>query len=186
MRGELVEVDADKGGLVACTLYARAGTIHDHVYVHAKIGIVDDRWLTLGSANLNEHSLLNDIEMNFVTHGPGLVTQTRGAYGQNTSSFPLDQLPADPTEAVDWYWKPISAEQLACRKPTATHPQARTPPEHLKTIRTPARFFSTVSWSTANHSIGLRLRWKGSGAADHSVVLEVEVDREIPLLPRVD
>ena len=46
---------------------------HDHraprraaapVYVHAKVGVVDDRWLTIGSANLNEHSLFNDTEMN--------------------------------------------------------------------------------------------------------------------------
>ncbi|MEJ7741599.1 MAG: phospholipase D-like domain-containing protein [Nocardioidaceae bacterium] len=37
------------------------------MYVHAKIGIVDDQWLTVGSANLNEHSLFNDSEMNVVT-----------------------------------------------------------------------------------------------------------------------
>ena len=37
------------------------------LYVHAKVGIVDDRWLTIGSANLNEHSLFNDTEMNIVT-----------------------------------------------------------------------------------------------------------------------
>jgi phosphatidylserine/phosphatidylglycerophosphate/cardiolipin synthase-like enzyme len=45
--------------------------------VHAKIGIVDDAWLTLGSANLNEHSLFNDTEMNVVTHDTALARQTR-------------------------------------------------------------------------------------------------------------
>ena len=33
--------------------------------------IVDDRWLTIGSANLNEHSLFNDTEMNIVTRDAG-------------------------------------------------------------------------------------------------------------------
>ena len=47
------------------------------VYVHAKVGIVDDRWLTVGSANLNEHSLFNDTEMNVVSHDPGLARATR-------------------------------------------------------------------------------------------------------------
>jgi PLD-like domain len=62
---------------LACTLYARAGSLVDPVYVHAKVGIVDDRWLTVGSANLNEHSLFNDTEMNVVTHDPGLARATR-------------------------------------------------------------------------------------------------------------
>ena len=47
------------------------------VYVHAKVGIVDDRWLTIGSANLNEHSLFNDTEMNVVTHDERLARSTR-------------------------------------------------------------------------------------------------------------
>jgi phosphatidylserine/phosphatidylglycerophosphate/cardiolipin synthase-like enzyme len=127
--GELIEADNDKGHLVACTLYARAGTIHDHVYVHAKIGIVDDRWLTLGSANLNEHSLFNDTEMNIVTHDPELATQTRRRLWAEHLELPLDQLPADPTDAVDRYWKPISAEQLDRRNTgqPLTHRLARLP-----------------------------------------------------------
>jgi phosphatidylserine/phosphatidylglycerophosphate/cardiolipin synthase-like enzyme len=127
--GELIEADNDNGHLVACTLYARAGTIHDHVYVHAKIGIVDDRWLTLGSANLNEHSLFNDTEMNIVTHDPQLATQTRRRLWAEHLELPLDQLPADPTDTVDRYWKPISAEQLDRRNTgqPLTHRLARLP-----------------------------------------------------------
>jgi hypothetical protein len=60
---ELIEADEDAGRILACTLYARSGPRADPIYVHAKIAIVDDRWLTLGSANLNEHSLFNDTEM---------------------------------------------------------------------------------------------------------------------------
>ena len=56
---------------------ARAAAARDPLYVHAKVGIVDDRWLTVGSANLNAHSLLNDTEMNVVTDDAGLARATR-------------------------------------------------------------------------------------------------------------
>ena len=44
---ELIEADDDDGRILACTLNARSGSRADPVYVHAKIAIVDDRWLTL-------------------------------------------------------------------------------------------------------------------------------------------
>ena len=56
------------------------------VYVHAKIGIVDDSWLTIGSANLNEHSLFNDTEVNVVTHDPALARATRHRLWASISS----------------------------------------------------------------------------------------------------
>ena len=113
--GELIEADRDKGHLVASTLYARAGSVRDPVYVHAKIGIVDDCWLTLGSANLNEHSLFNDTEMNVVTHNPVLATDTRRRLWAEHLELAIHQLPDDPIETIDRYWKPISAEQLERR-----------------------------------------------------------------------
>jgi phosphatidylserine/phosphatidylglycerophosphate/cardiolipin synthase-like enzyme len=127
--GELIEADDDHGRLVASTLYARAGTVHDQIYVHAKIGIIDDAWLTLGSANLNEHSLFNDTEMNLVTHDPELATQTRRRLWAEHLELPLDRLPADPIEAIERYWKPISAEQLERRNAgrPLTHRLARLP-----------------------------------------------------------
>jgi phosphatidylserine/phosphatidylglycerophosphate/cardiolipin synthase-like enzyme len=112
---ELIEADADAGRLLACTLYARAGARADPIYVHAKIGIVDDAWLTLGSANLNEHSLFNDTEMNFVTHDPGLATETRLRLWAEHLEVPIDQIPLNPAEAIDELWRPISAEQLERR-----------------------------------------------------------------------
>ncbi len=64
--GVLAEADGGAGRFLACTLYTPGGPQAQKVYVHAKVGIVDDRWLTLGSANLNEHSLFNDTEVNVV------------------------------------------------------------------------------------------------------------------------
>ena len=54
-----------------------AASLADNIYIHAKIAIVDDNWLTLGSANLNEHSLFNDTEMNIVSHDHELARRTR-------------------------------------------------------------------------------------------------------------
>ena len=62
----LVDADGSRGQFLACSLYQVGARPAQQVYVHAKIAIVDDRWLTLGSANLNEHSLFNDTEMNIV------------------------------------------------------------------------------------------------------------------------
>jgi len=54
--------------------------------VHAKVAIIDDRWLTVGSANLNEHSLFNDTEINIATCDPVLARHTRLALWADTST----------------------------------------------------------------------------------------------------
>jgi phosphatidylserine/phosphatidylglycerophosphate/cardiolipin synthase-like enzyme len=76
-RGQLgILVDADRHDrLLACTLY-QEDRAHP-VYVHAKIGIVDDRWLAIGSANLNEHSLFNDTEACVITCDEQIARETR-------------------------------------------------------------------------------------------------------------
>ena len=59
--------------------------------------IVDDGWLTVGSANLNEHSLFNDTEMNIVTHDAGLARETRLRLWAEHLELPVDEIPATPT-----------------------------------------------------------------------------------------
>jgi phosphatidylserine/phosphatidylglycerophosphate/cardiolipin synthase-like enzyme len=113
--GELVEADDDDARMLACTLYARSGSRADPVYVHAKIAIIDDAWLTLGSANLNEHSLFNDTEMNLVVHDPDLASHTRRRLWAEHLELPIEEIPRDPTKAIDELWKPISKEQLQRR-----------------------------------------------------------------------
>jgi phosphatidylserine/phosphatidylglycerophosphate/cardiolipin synthase-like enzyme len=65
--GRLIAADSDRRHLLTATLTAHDQTRSAPLCVHAKIGIVDDRWLTVGSANLNEHSLFDDSEVNIVT-----------------------------------------------------------------------------------------------------------------------
>jgi phosphatidylserine/phosphatidylglycerophosphate/cardiolipin synthase-like enzyme len=110
--GHLIEADDDRGNLLACTLYAHSGNLREPVYVHAKVAIVDDAWLTLGSANLNEHSLFNDTEMNIVTHDGTLARETRLRLFAEHLEMPIADVPVDATEAIDTLWKPISKEQL--------------------------------------------------------------------------
>jgi len=72
--GLLIEADHDERFL-ACTLYQP--TQAAQVYVHAKVGIVDDRWLVVGSANLNEHSFYNDTEACIISCDEQLARSTR-------------------------------------------------------------------------------------------------------------
>ena len=109
---ELVEADDGRGRFLACTLYAREGPFADPIYVHAKVGIVDDRWLTIGSANLNDHSLFNDTEVNLVTDDRRLATETRQRLWAEHLELPLAEVSGDPTSIIDERWKPTAAEQL--------------------------------------------------------------------------
>jgi phosphatidylserine/phosphatidylglycerophosphate/cardiolipin synthase-like enzyme len=76
-RGQLgILIDNDRHDrFLACTLYQPGD--RNPVYVHAKIGIVDDRWLSIGSANLNSHSFYNDTEACVITCDEELVRETR-------------------------------------------------------------------------------------------------------------
>ena len=93
-------------------MYAREGTLRDIVYVHAKVGIVDDRWLTVGSANLNAHSLLHDTEMNVVTHDEAVARSTRLRLWSEHLERPEQDVAGNPATVFDELWRPIATEQL--------------------------------------------------------------------------
>jgi len=107
-RGQLgVLADADRDQrLLACTLY-QPGHV-EQVYVHAKIGIVDDRWLCIGSANLNEHSLFNDTEACVITTDEELVRDTRLRLWRE--HLRREDVDGEPHEVIDQLWV-ATAEQ---------------------------------------------------------------------------
>lgn len=110
--GRLIGADDGHGRLLAATLRSRTGSRTDPLYVHAKVGIVDDRWLTVGSANLNAHSLLNDTEMNVVSDDARLARDTRERLWAEHLELPLDEVRGrDPRALVDERWIPIAREQ---------------------------------------------------------------------------
>jgi phosphatidylserine/phosphatidylglycerophosphate/cardiolipin synthase-like enzyme len=113
---DLIDCDDGAGRVLACALQALGHEEPESVYVHAKIGIVDDRWLTVGSANLNEHSLFNDSEANLVTHDEELVRAARLRLWSEHLGRPEAELDGDPTSVIDRVWKPIADEQLARRR----------------------------------------------------------------------
>jgi phosphatidylserine/phosphatidylglycerophosphate/cardiolipin synthase-like enzyme len=108
----LVQADKD-GRLLAATLQPMAvGSAG--IYVHAKVGIVDDRWLTIGSANLNAHSLFNDTEANVTITDPDLVRLTRlRLWAEHLDS---DDVDGDTARVVDEQWVRIAREQLGRRR----------------------------------------------------------------------
>jgi phosphatidylserine/phosphatidylglycerophosphate/cardiolipin synthase-like enzyme len=120
---DLIEADNRAGRVLACTLRALGALGPRPVYVHAKIGIVDDRWLTLGSANLNEHSLFNDTEMNLVTCDPRVARTTRLRLWAEHLERSERSVSGDPAQVVDELWKPIAEEQYSRR-------EAGLPPTH--------------------------------------------------------
>jgi phosphatidylserine/phosphatidylglycerophosphate/cardiolipin synthase-like enzyme len=107
----LAEADGDHRRFLATTIRARSGNTSDRVYVHAKVGIVDDRWLTLGSANLNAHSFFNDTEVNLVTCDPALARDTRLRLWAAHLERNVDQIAGDPTAVIDELWRPIAVGQ---------------------------------------------------------------------------
>ena len=112
--GVLAAADEGAGRFLGATIRSRSGTRTDPLYVHAKVAVVDDRWLTVGSANLNAHSLLNDTEMNVVTDDPGLARRTRERLWAEHLELDLAEVQAmTAADAVDRHWRPIASDQLA-------------------------------------------------------------------------
>jgi phosphatidylserine/phosphatidylglycerophosphate/cardiolipin synthase-like enzyme len=109
--GVLAEADGGANRFLATTISARTGSTTDRIYVHAKIGIVDDRWLTVGSANLNAHSFFNDSEMNLVTCDRELARAARLRLWSEHLEREPSEVDGTPAAVIDALWRPIAAEQ---------------------------------------------------------------------------
>jgi phosphatidylserine/phosphatidylglycerophosphate/cardiolipin synthase-like enzyme len=94
------------------------------------VAIVDDTWMTLGSANLNERSLFNDSEVNVVSIDPALARDTRERLWAEHLERPLAQIAGRrPRDLVDEAWRPIADHQHERRRRGAplTHRLIRLP-----------------------------------------------------------
>jgi phosphatidylserine/phosphatidylglycerophosphate/cardiolipin synthase-like enzyme len=127
------------GRFLATTISARSGRLTGPLYVHAKVGIVDDAWLTVGSANLNEHSLFNDTEMKVVTCDPKLARATRLRLWSEHLERSVDEVSGEPAQVVDALWRPIAADQLERPSTRRTpDPSAAGAPRRLAPLDGPA------------------------------------------------
>ncbi|WP_447005982.1 phospholipase D-like domain-containing protein [Saccharothrix isguenensis] len=104
--GRLLDADDGSRRLVAGTLTSHDGETSSSVYVHAKLAIVDDRWVSVGSANLNEHSLFNDTEVNVVTDDAGIARDTRLRLWSEHLQLPESEVSGPPHDVVDTLWRP--------------------------------------------------------------------------------
>ncbi len=124
--GVLIDADGGAKRMLAASIRALSpgGARDDPVYVHAKVAVIDDHWLIVGSANLNAHSLFNDTEMCVVTDDAGLARSTRVRLW--AEHLEMDEAEVDAASAVslvDEQWRPIANEQLERRR-------AGAPPTH--------------------------------------------------------
>lgn len=68
---------------------APGGMLYRPVYVHAKVGIVDDLWMTIGSANLNNRGFINDAELNVAVVDAHVAANLRTAlWAEHTQASP--------------------------------------------------------------------------------------------------
>ena len=112
-----VLLDADDGGqrVLAATTRSLSPSRDraDPLYVHAKVAVVDDRWLIVGSANINAHSFFNDTEMCVATDDAALARDTRVRLWAEHLELDEDEVAsADAGDLVDSHWRPIAREQL--------------------------------------------------------------------------
>jgi phosphatidylserine/phosphatidylglycerophosphate/cardiolipin synthase-like enzyme len=116
MLAHLADADQGRGRFMATTIDAMTGSTVDELYVHAKVGIVDDHWITIGSANLNAHSFLNDTEVNVHACDPALARATRLRLWGEHLGLPEDEIAGDPTDVVDRLWIPIARRESERRR----------------------------------------------------------------------
>jgi phosphatidylserine/phosphatidylglycerophosphate/cardiolipin synthase-like enzyme len=103
--GRLLAADGERR-VIAATLHQRGHA--EPVYVHAKVGVVDDRWLCVGSANLNEHSLFNDTEACVITCDEHVAREARLRLWRE--HLERDDVAGEPHRVIDDVWAPLARD----------------------------------------------------------------------------
>lgn len=87
------------------------------IYVHAKVAVIDDEWLMIGSANLNSRGLITDSEIVAAVSDPDLARNLRVDLWSEHLGLPRDQVAAaDPIELVDRQWTGRAEQNAAIIK----------------------------------------------------------------------
>jgi phosphatidylserine/phosphatidylglycerophosphate/cardiolipin synthase-like enzyme len=108
----LADADGGAGRFTASTISSvSAADRAQRVYIHAKAAIVDDHWLTIGSANLNARGLYNDTEANVVTHDPRLARDTRLRLWAEHLECQISDVERDSSEVIDQIWRPRARQE---------------------------------------------------------------------------
>ncbi|MBF6600938.1 MAG: hypothetical protein IVW36_10560 [Dehalococcoidia bacterium] len=108
----LRNADAGRGIVEVYALYTSGTSSGVHAfsyrptYVHAKIGVFDDEWLTIGSANLNNRGLITDSEINVVARDAVAARRLRADLWAEHLGMTADEVASeDAANLVDTVWK---------------------------------------------------------------------------------
>jgi phosphatidylserine/phosphatidylglycerophosphate/cardiolipin synthase-like enzyme len=76
--------------------------------------VIDDEWLIIGSANLNNRGFETDSELNVVAHDGDLARGLRiDLWSEHLGLAPEEVGRTDPTELVDSVWRQRAADNAA-------------------------------------------------------------------------
>ncbi|HZQ37298.1 MAG TPA: phosphatidylserine/phosphatidylglycerophosphate/cardiolipin synthase family protein, partial [Dehalococcoidia bacterium] len=120
---QLRAADGGRGIVSIYSLYASGPSAGVHafryrpVYVHAKLAIVDDEWLSAGSANLNNRGLVTDSEINVVISERETARHLRLDLWAEHLAVPREQIAqGDPITLIDQLWRDRAAENAAIQR----------------------------------------------------------------------
>jgi len=116
----LRRADEGRGTFHAYTMYAsgpaasRTGYQYMPIYVHAKVAVIDDEWMMVGSANLNRRGLATDTEMNVQAVAPAVARELRVRLWSEHLGMSEDEVSAaNPIDLVDREWKDAARDMAA-------------------------------------------------------------------------
>jgi len=99
--------------LNACELNkARRRWRYREIYIHSKLLLVDDSFFTLGSANLNQRSMVADSEINLATNDPQHATALRKRIWAKLATKKHDGGNATPREIQDTFFNWLSLMKI--------------------------------------------------------------------------
>jgi phosphatidylserine/phosphatidylglycerophosphate/cardiolipin synthase-like enzyme len=97
------------------------GTPWVETYIHAKLTIIDDTFMTLGSANLNTRSMESDSELNILHDRPEVSRPARETlWDMHTRNYGGERIADLPLDDAYKAWEKIMAANLKQRKQLLT------------------------------------------------------------------
>jgi len=121
------------------------------IYLHAKVAVVDDEWLSVGSANLNRRGLATDSEMNVQSIAPTVARALRIRLWAEHLGLPEEEVEkADPIDVIDSAW-PAAATKLERLIRAGSPPDAAQVRRYVPGRNPPSRLLDIIQGATLEH-----------------------------------
>lgn len=153
----LARADAGRGIFHAYSIFASGpaagptGYRYLPIYVHAKVAIIDDQWLTAGSANLNGRGLATDTEMNVQAVAPRVARDLRiRLWAEHLGMAPDEIAAADPIDLIDKRWKECARQLLAAQRANGIPPGGHAIP-YVPGVNPGSRLLDLMQVHTLEH-----------------------------------